>query len=109
MEADDYEDFLTDFLAAVLVWRPPPTCTTHPNSRSSPVPKPRPLDSPYSSNPNLPQVQRPDGGIEWQRDSEIIRDHFLARAEAGKKVHGAPSTPSYPSYPCPRNTYASHW
>ena len=22
MEADDYEDFLTDFLAAVLVWRP---------------------------------------------------------------------------------------
>ena len=49
IEADDYEDFLTDFLAAVL-------------------------------------VQRPDGGIEWQRDSEIIRDHFVARKEAGKKV-----------------------
>ena len=37
MEADEYEDFLTDFLAVVLVWRPPPP-TTHPNSRSCPDP-----------------------------------------------------------------------
>ena len=49
MAADEYEEFLTNFLSKIL-------------------------------------KQKPDGNIEWQRDEQIIREHFRDRQELGKKV-----------------------